>query len=55
MLQQVVINTGFRSAAGKVGFDKQAADRWKQHINPVAKSWFSLLWKRHLRQLNYHT
>jgi hypothetical protein len=53
MLDQDVINSGFKSEEGKAGFDKRAADRWKEHINPIANAWLSLLLKRHLRELGY--
>lgn len=53
LLDQVVTNTGFKSEIGKKGFDQKAADRWRQHINPVANAWFSFLWKRHLQELGY--
>lgn len=53
MLDQVVINTGFKSELGKAGFDKNAADRWRKHIGPVANTWFSFLWKQQLKDLGY--
>jgi hypothetical protein len=55
MLDQTVTNSGFKSEEGKPGFDKCAADRWRYHINPVAKAWFSLLWKRYSRELDCRT
>jgi hypothetical protein len=38
---------------GKAGFDRQTADRWKQHINPIAQTWFSFLWRQPLREFGY--
>lgn len=55
MLDQVVVNTSFASEAGKAGFDKEAADRWKKYINPIANVTFSLVWRRRLREIGYIT
>lgn len=51
MLQQVVVSKGFQ--AGQAGFDRQAADRWKAHIEPWIDWWFRLWFGRHLRRLGY--
>lgn len=53
MLDQVVFNTGFKSEVGKAGFDRETADRWKRHINPLAKAWFFLRWRQPLQELGY--
>lgn len=53
MLEQKVINTGFKSRRGKAGFDKQAIDRWKDHIGPLSRLWFSLWAKRYLEAFGY--
>ncbi|MCL4299799.1 MAG: sulfotransferase [Anaerolineae bacterium] len=53
MLEQVVINTGFKSEMGKSGFNENAVDRWKAHINPLANAWFLFLWKQQLKEFGY--
>jgi hypothetical protein len=53
MLGQKVINTGFASRRGIAGFDKQAIDRWKDHISPLSRAWFSLWAKKYLNELGY--
>lgn len=53
MLEQKVINTGFTSRRGKAGFDKQAVDRWKDHIGPLSRTWFLLWGKKHLKEFGY--
>lgn len=53
MLAQKVINTGFTSERGKVGFDKRAIDRWKDHIDPLSRAWFSLWAKKYLKEFGY--
>ncbi len=53
MLEQKVTNTGFASRRGKTGFDKQATDRWKDHINPLSRTWFSLWGKKYLKEFGY--
>jgi hypothetical protein len=37
------------------GFDQSAGDRWKEHINPLAGAWFSMLGKKHLKRFGYLT
>jgi hypothetical protein len=51
MLNQFVVSGGFQ--AGKDGFDAQAADRWRHHIDPWINSWFSLLFRKYLKELGY--
>lgn len=53
MLDQVVINTSFKSVEGKAGFDRRAVDRWKEHINPIANVWFSFLFRQRLKEFGY--
>lgn len=35
------------------GFDQTAGDRWKEHINPLADTWFSLMGRKHLKRFGY--
>ncbi|MBK9055288.1 MAG: sulfotransferase [Chloroflexi bacterium] len=35
------------------GLDKKTAGRWQTHIGPFAKTWFSLLGRKHLARLGY--
>ena len=37
------------------GFDPTAGERWKDHINPLAGAWFSMLGKKHLKRFGYLT
>jgi hypothetical protein len=53
MMDQVVINTSFKSEAGKAGFDSKAVDRWREHINPIANAWFSFLFRQRLKEFGY--
>jgi hypothetical protein len=53
MLDQKVINTGFRSRQGKPGFDKQAIERWKEHIHPLSRAWFLLWGRKYLKEFAY--
>ncbi len=51
MLKQKVVSKGF--AAGQVGFDAAAADRWRTQIDPWANSWFSFLFRKRMTALGY--
>ena len=53
MLEQKVVHTGFTTEKNKVGFDKQTIDRWKDHISPLSKAWFSLWIKKYMREFGY--
>jgi hypothetical protein len=53
MLEQKVINTGFKSRRGKAGFDEQAIDRWQDHITPLSRAWFSLWAGKYLKEFGY--
>ncbi len=35
------------------GVDAQAAERWKQHIHPLAEQWITFWGKRHLQTMGY--
>jgi hypothetical protein len=35
------------------GFDPMTIERWKNHINPIAKVWFSTLGREHLKKFGY--
>ena len=35
------------------GIDPTAGDRWKEHINPLASTWFSVLGRKHLKRFGY--
>ena len=39
--------------AGQEGFDAQAADRWRHHIDRWINSWFSLCFRKYLKELGY--
>ncbi len=51
MLNQKVVSKGF--AAGQVGFDADAADRWRSRIPPWINSWFSFLFRKQLMELGF--
>jgi hypothetical protein len=35
------------------GIDPAAGERWKEHINPLASAWFTLLGRSHLKRFGY--
>ncbi len=37
------------------GVDAQAAERWKQHIHPLAQQWITFWGRRHLQAMGYQT
>ncbi len=54
MLKQVVlggVSGGFQ--AGQDGFDAQAADRWRSHIDPWINSWFLFWFRKYLKEFGY--
>jgi len=51
MLDQFVVSDGFQ--AGQNGFDSQAADRWRKHIDPWINSWFLLCFRTALKEFGY--
>ena len=42
---QRIVNAG--------GIDKKAAERWKEHIHPLTRAWFSTLGRRQLENFGY--
>lgn len=46
-----VVSQGFRS--GEHGLDGAAADRWRQHIGPVASRWLQLFLRGPMRRVGY--
>jgi Sulfotransferase family len=56
MLEEIrVIGSSYQPQRhGPSGFDKQAIDRWRQHINPLVSAWFSILGRKHLQEFGYH-
>jgi hypothetical protein len=55
MLAEVVtVGSSFENQhLGARGFDQKAAERWKDHINPLVKAWFSTLGRQQLEQFGY--
>lgn len=55
MLAEVVtVGSSFDNQRfGTSGFDAKAAERWKGHINPLVKAWFSTLGRKQLEQFGY--
>ncbi|HLF25782.1 MAG TPA: sulfotransferase [Anaerolineae bacterium] len=51
MLRQHVVSQGFQH--GQIGFDAQAADRWKTLIDPWIDRWFVFWFGKYLRELGY--
>jgi hypothetical protein len=35
------------------GIDQSAVRRWEEHINPLARAWFSILGRKHLEKFGY--
>lgn len=42
-----------RRIMGGVGFERSVADRWRGQINPLTKTWFTLMTRRHLDTFGY--
>lgn len=38
---------------GPAGIDRSAVDRWKEHINPLIRAWFSLSGRKQLKKFGY--
>jgi hypothetical protein len=38
---------------GPAGIDQKAADRWREHINPLIKLWFSISGRKQLEKFGY--
>ncbi|MDX1520349.1 MAG: sulfotransferase, partial [Anaerolineae bacterium] len=51
MLDQIVVSRGFQ--AGQKGFDREAATRWKKHIDPWVERWFKLIFGRQFKKFGY--
>jgi len=51
MLEQKVVSCGFRQ--GQAGFDKQAAERWKEVNPPWINAWFFFWGEKYLSALGY--
>jgi len=52
MLQQTVVNSSYLPD-GAAGFDREAVDRWRRHIDPLVNRWFSLWCKPWLKKFGY--
>ena len=46
-----VVSQGFRG--GEHGLDAAAADRWREHIGPIAQRWLKLFLGRRMRSFGY--
>jgi hypothetical protein len=55
MLEQAVVNSSYlpRGSVGEAGFDRNAVDRWRDHLSPLARWWFVRLCGRRLAQFGY--
>jgi hypothetical protein len=50
----VVVSSSYRDQRrGPSGFDKQSASRWRTHIDPLTRTWFSVLGRKHLKSFGY--
>jgi len=49
-----VVSSSYRDQRrGPSGFDKQNANRWRAHIDPLTRTWFSVLGRKHLKNFGY--
>jgi hypothetical protein len=55
MLEEIyVVGSSYQSRRrGANGFDQRTLERWKDHINPLIRAWFSILGRKHLRRFGY--
>lgn len=54
MLEIVVVGSSYRKEQrGPTGFDTEALERWKMHLDPLARIWFSIAVRKQLKQLGY--
>lgn len=55
MLEQAVVNSSYlpRGSVGDVGSDRNAVDRWRDHLPPLARWWFVRLCGKHLAEFGY--
>lgn len=50
----VVVSSSYRDQRrGPSGFDQQSANRWRTHIDPLTRMWFSLLGRKYLKAFGY--
>ena len=52
MLQQTMVNSSYLPD-GAAGFDGAAADRWREHLDPLLNRWFILWGNKYLRESGY--
>jgi hypothetical protein len=52
MLQQTVVNSSYLPD-GAAGFDREAVERWRTHIDPIVHRWFNLWCKPWLNKFGY--
>lgn len=56
MVEEVkIVGSSFHDqrVIGSAGFDRSATERWRQHINPLARTWFSTVGRRSLKRFGY--
>lgn len=55
MLEEVaVVGSSFYAQPRVVtGLDRKATERWREHIHPLVKAWFSILGSKHLKKFGY--
>lgn len=50
----VVVGSSYESQQrGPSGFDTRALERWKENLNPLARAWFSIWGRKHLKRFGY--
>lgn len=50
----VVVSSSYREQRrGPSGFDTQSVSRWRTHIDPMTRAWFSVLGRKHLKNFGY--
>lgn len=50
----IVVSSSYQDQRrGASGFDTQNVNRWRAHIDPVARTWFSILGRKHLKTFGY--
>jgi hypothetical protein len=50
----VVVTSSYREQRrGPSGFDTQSINRWRAHIDPMTRAWFSVLGRKHLKSFGY--
>jgi hypothetical protein len=55
MLEEVIqVGSSYQAERlGPSGIDQKAADRWREHINPLVKLWFSVSGRKQLKKFGY--